>query len=84
MTKNVTKRQFEVLLMIKEFIDVHGYSATHEEIANEMGFESNNAATSHLKALSKKGLISYIPRMARTLRLTSNVCYEIAPGDKIA
>ncbi|WP_191603348.1 transcriptional repressor LexA [Marinomonas algicola] len=65
----LTKRQSEVMDMIREFISVNGFPPTRAEIARHLGFKSPNAAEEHLKALCKKGAIEILPGASRGLRL---------------
>lgn len=65
----LTKRQQEVLDVIKNHIDDTGYPPTRAEIAKTLGFRSANAAEEHLKALAKKGAIEMMPGTSRGLRI---------------
>lgn len=65
----LTKRQQEVLEVIKNHIDDTGYPPTRAEIAKTLGFRSANAAEEHLKALAKKGAIEMMPGTSRGLRI---------------
>jgi len=65
----LTKRQEEILNLIKEHIGETGYPPTRVEIANRFGFRSANAAEEHLKALAKKGAIEMVPGASRGIRL---------------
>src|SRR6056300_1620124 len=65
----LTKRQQEVLDLIKRHIDNTGLPPTRADIANELGFKSPNAAEEHLKALAKKGAIEMIPGASRGIRI---------------
>ena len=65
----LTKRQSEVLDLIKRHIDETGYPPTRAEIATLLGFRSANAAEEHLKALARKGAIEMVPGASRGIRL---------------
>jgi repressor LexA len=65
----LTKRQQEVLDVIKNHIDETGYPPTRAEIAKTLGFRSANAAEEHLKALAKKGAIEMMAGTSRGLRI---------------
>ena len=56
--EKLTRRQSEVLDLIRRHIDDTGYPPTRADIAQELGFRSANAAEEHLKALARKGAIS--------------------------
>ncbi|MCL1126811.1 transcriptional repressor LexA [Shewanella surugensis] len=66
----LTKRQDEILTLIKRNIADTGMPPTRAEIATRLGFKSANAAEEHLKALAKKGCIEIIPGTSRGIRLT--------------
>lgn len=67
--EKLTKRQSEVLSLIKQYIDDTGYPPTRADIAKELGFRSANAAEEHLKALARKGAIEIIPGASRGIRI---------------
>ena len=57
MDKPLTKRQQQVLEIVKDHIEESGYPPTRVDISQKLGFKSPNAAEEHLKALAKKGAI---------------------------
>ncbi len=57
MTKELTKRQLQVLEFIDDFIAGHGYPPTVREVAARFGFRSPRAAHDHMKALQRKGFL---------------------------
>ena len=65
----LTKRQAQVLDLIKQHIQDTGYPPTRADIASELGFRSANASEEHLKALARKGAIEMIPGTSRGIRL---------------
>ena len=65
----LTKRQSEILALIKSHIDETGFPPTRAEIARQLGFRSANAAEDHLKALARKGAIEIIPGTSRGIRI---------------
>ncbi|ABC28899.1 LexA repressor [Hahella chejuensis KCTC 2396] len=68
----LTKRQEQVLQLIREHIEETGYPPTRAEISNRLGFRSANAAEEHLKALAKKGAIEMVPGASRGIRLPAS------------
>ncbi|WP_281646882.1 transcriptional repressor LexA [Parendozoicomonas sp. Alg238-R29] len=72
----LTKRQSEILDVIKSHIDETGFPPTRAEIARELGFRSANAAEDHLKALARKGAIEIIPGTSRGIRIPANTANE--------
>lgn len=65
----LTKRQTQILELIKVFIKDTGMPPTRAEIAQSLGFRSANAAEEHLKALAKKGVIEMVPGASRGIRV---------------
>ncbi|MDA8852828.1 transcriptional repressor LexA [Pseudomonadales bacterium] len=72
----LTKRQEQILGLIKSHIQATGRPPTRADIAAEFGFKSANAAEEHLKALARKGAIEMIPGTSRGIRLID----ETPPG----
>ena len=72
----LTKRQQEVLDLIKNAVQETGFPPTRAEIAAKLGFRSPNAAEEHLKALAKKGAIEMMPGASRGIRVVETE----APG----
>lgn len=67
--QKLTKRQQEVLDIIKQALQEKGMPPTRAEISRILGFKSPNAAEEHLKALARKGAIEMMPGTSRGLRL---------------
>jgi len=70
--KELTKRQSEVLELIKECIDKTGMPPTRVELAKMLGFKSANAAEEHLKALARKGAIEILSGTSRGIRIIAS------------
>lgn len=73
--RGLTKRQEEILQIIKDCIVDTGMPPTRAEIAKTLGFKSANAAEDHLRALERKGAIEMIPGSSRGIRIP-NMDYE--------
>jgi repressor LexA len=65
----LTRRQSEVLQVIRNHIEQTGAPPTRAEIAKTLGFRSVNAAEDHLKALARKGAIMLAPGTSRGIQL---------------
>lgn len=65
----LTKRQEEILDLIRDFIADSGMPPTRAEIAKALGFRSPNAAEEHLRALERKGAIELFPGASRGIRI---------------
>ena len=89
MNKPLTKRQQQVLEIVKDHIEESGYPPTRVDISQKLGFKSPNAAEEHLKALAKKGAIVLTPGTSRGIRLPDSVkegipvVGRVAAGDPI-
>lgn len=65
----LTKRQSQVLDVIRDHIEATGYPPTRADIARTLGFRSANAAEEHLRALERKGAIEMVRGTSRGIRL---------------
>ena len=75
--KNLTKRQEEILNLIKSHISDFGLPPTRADIANKLGFKSPNAAEQHLRAIEKKGFIKILSGASRGIVLSESENREI-------
>ena len=75
--KNLTKRQEEILNLIKTHILDLGFPPTRADIANTLGFKSPNAAEQHLRAIEKKGFIKILSGASRGIVLNDSSDDEI-------
>ena len=73
----LTRRQAEILAMIRTRIEQHGSPPTRAEISQSFGFSSPNAAESHLRALARKGVIELLDGTSRGIRLTESVSQRL-------
>ena len=69
MSEELTRRQRQVLDLIREAVEESGMPPTRAEIAAVLGFRSANAAEDHLRALERKGAIELVPGTSRGIRL---------------
>lgn len=87
--EGLTKRQQQVLDMIRDFIEEYNVPPTRVEIADAMGFRSANAAEDHLKALLRKGAIEMYAGSSRGIRIVEDetpglpVVGQVAAGEPI-
>jgi repressor LexA len=65
----LTRRQTEILNLIRKQIEKTGLPPTRAEICQMFGFSSPNAAEQHLRALAQKGVIEMVPGASRGIRL---------------
>ena len=70
--KNLTKRQEEILTLIKSHILDLGFPPTRADIARSLGFKSPNAAEQHLRAIEKKGFIKILSGASRGIVLNDS------------
>ncbi|MFV0478936.1 MAG: transcriptional repressor LexA [Parahaliea sp.] len=85
--EQLTRRQQQVLDIVRNYIGDTGYPPTRADIARELGFKSANAAEEHLKALARKGAIEIIPGASRGIRLPDRagipIVGRVAAGNPI-
>lgn len=83
----LTPRQAEILRLITEHTEAHGFPPTRSEICRALGFRSPNAAEEHLQALARKGAIELTPGVSRGIRLKQSaglpVIGRVAAGSPI-
>ncbi|HEX3727230.1 MAG TPA: transcriptional repressor LexA [Pirellulales bacterium] len=72
----LTDRQKEVYLFIRDKIRGRGYGPTVREIGDHFHISSPNGVMCHLKALEKKGLITREPNMSRAIQLAAEPIEE--------
>lgn len=65
----LTRRRREILLVIDDLIEEHGYSPTFREIMSAIGIHSPSTLHVHLHALKSTGWIDFEPRSPRTIRV---------------
>ena len=70
--KNLTKRQEEILNLIKAHILDLGFPPTRADISRSLGFKSPNAAEQHLRAIEKKGFIKILSGASRGIVLNDS------------
>ena len=87
MDQRLTPRQAEILRLISEHTESHGFPPTRNEICRALGFRSPNAAEEHLQALARKGVIELTPGVSRGIRLKQQagvpVIGQVAAGSPI-
>lgn len=67
----LTRRQSEILNLIRRQIEKTGLPPTRAEICEAFGFSSPNAAEAHLRTLERKGMIEMTPGTSRGIRLVA-------------
>lgn len=75
--RRLTPRQLEILTLIRDFQQRHGYSPTMQEIAEHLGV-TKVTVFEHVETLIAKGLLRRLAHKARSLELTSRV---VLPDD---
>ena len=72
MRQALTTKQTEVLKYITEFISMHRFSPTLNEIAQAFGLVSRGGAALHARNLKAKGWITWHGNTHRTISLTED------------
>lgn len=67
----MTKRQFEVLKFIDDFLYTKGYSPSFQEIADGVGLKSKSNVHRIIQALLKDNKIRMKPARARNIEVLS-------------
>lgn len=65
----LTRRQRQILDYVEQFIDLHGYSPSFEEIAGEFKYRSLATVHEHLSNLENKGYLRKNYNKSRSLEL---------------
>ncbi len=65
----LSRRQNEILNLIRRQIEKNGLPPTRADICVAFGFSSPNAAEAHLRTLERKGMIEMTPGASRGIRL---------------
>lgn len=66
----MTDIQRDTLRFVYWFRHEKGFSPTLRELVRAFGLKSTNAAHDRLKWLEKQGMVTHIPKAARTLTVT--------------
>lgn len=72
----LTPRQADVLLVIRNWRHLHGHSPTYREIAVTLNI-SRATTVAHVKAMIKKNLLTQIAHRARTLEIVADQKQQI-------
>ncbi len=70
--ENLPPRQKEVVRLIVELTEEHGYPPTLAELAKSMGLKNRMTVHQHVAALKKKGIVRWEPGLNRSLRLVDS------------
>lgn len=65
----ISEKQIEILKVIKDYKEQHGYSPTVRELGGMLGLKSTSSVHAHMKALRDKGYISWIDSIPRTISI---------------
>src|SRR5580700_3620980 len=74
-------RQKDVLRLIIELTEEHGYPPTLAELAKALGLRNRMTVHQHVAALKKKGLVHWEPGLNRSLKVVGPACSSIARRD---
>lgn len=69
----LTRRQKEILDYVGDYIDVHGYAPSFEEIAESFGYTSLATVHEHVSNLERKGYIRKAYNQSRSIELVQGV-----------
>jgi repressor LexA len=74
-------RQREVVRLIIQLTEEHGYPPTLAELARAMGLKNRMTVHQHVAALKKKGIVRWEPGLNRSLRIVGEESFQIADTD---
>jgi len=77
MSTNLTERQEEILVFIKQFREENGYPPTLREIGKKFGISSTFGVKRHLDALVKKGYLNIESNASRGISFQRNNVTEL-------
>lgn len=63
----LTRRQKDLLVLIKKFLKNNKYSPSYEELKQVIGLKSKSVVHSHLHCLKKRGYIMFKPGARRSI-----------------
>lgn len=69
----LTRRQKEILDYVGDYIEVHGYAPSFEEIADSFGYTSLATVHEHVSNLERKGYIRKAYNQSRSIELVRGV-----------
>lgn len=69
MSRTMTARQASVIDAIETLTKAKGYPPTLRELGIAIGVKSTNGVKDHLLSLQRRGLVTWEPRLSRSLRL---------------
>ena len=67
----MTARQAQIASFIGQFTQQHGFAPTLREISQGFSFKTPTGVTCHLRALKRKGFVTWDEGKSRTIRLTN-------------
>jgi SOS-response transcriptional repressor LexA len=70
--------QLQVYLFIRTYRDAYHYPPSVQEITEHLGVQSTSGVRKHLGMLEKKGYLTHIPTLSRTIVLSLNVVDDLA------
>ena len=68
---NLTKRESDVVIFIKEFIEDFGYPPTYRDIADGLFLSSIYSVQRHVMNLVAKGYLEIVPKAHRSFKIVS-------------
>lgn len=74
----LTRRQAQLLDVVRAYMAQHGRAPTWREIGDRMGIASTNGVHDHMKALRRKGYLEWDDRVARSLRVPNAMTLQVA------
>ena len=73
---HLTKRQKQILDFLEQFITIHGYAPSLEEIGKQFSFSSLATLHEHLTNLERKGFLTRTHNESRSIELVTRPGYS--------
>lgn len=70
---DLTQKQYELYIAIIDYIKEYGYSPTIRELCRITEVSSPATTFSKLKALKRKGYITYVDKKSRTIKILKEI-----------
>ena len=71
--RKLNKKEQQVYEAINEFIVKFGYSPSYRELCELTKIKSTASVLNYIHTLAKKGYITYMPNLNRTIRIIESI-----------
>lgn len=75
---NLTPKMLAVAKYVGTYVKANGFAPSYDEIASALGLKSRSSVGQHVQNLLERGVLTNLPRKARSLRLADGAAHIIA------